>query len=54
VGLSRKRQNGFAPNYFSGFEKKHLFITTCIEKRCTRSLSYADPSIKFAYIGDLK
>jgi len=22
--------------FFSGFKRKHLFITTCIEKHCTR------------------
>jgi len=26
-------------NFFSGFRRKHLFITTCIEKQWTRSLS---------------
>jgi len=25
---------------FSGFRKKHLFITSCIEKQCTPSLSF--------------
>jgi len=25
-----------ARNLFSGFWRKHLFITTCIEKQCTR------------------
>jgi len=24
-------------NFFSGFRRKHLFITTCIEKQSTRS-----------------
>jgi len=24
--------------FFSGFERKHLFITSCIEKHCTRPL----------------
>jgi len=24
--------------FFSGFRRKYLFITTCIEKHCTRSL----------------
>jgi len=38
VRFSRKRQDGFAPNVFSGFRRKHLFITTRIEKQCTRSL----------------
>jgi len=36
VRFSRKRQDGFAPNFFLGFRRKHLFITTCIEKHCTR------------------
>jgi len=25
-------------NFFSGFRRKHLSITTCIEKHCTGSL----------------
>jgi len=37
--LSRKSQDRFAPNFFSGLRRKHLFITTCIEKQCTWSLS---------------
>jgi len=37
--FSQKRHDGSAPNYFSGFKRKHLFITTCIEKQCTRPLS---------------
>jgi len=32
----RKRQDGSAPNFFSGLRRKHLFITICIEKQCTR------------------
>jgi len=24
--------------FFSGFRRKHLFITTCIKKQCTRPL----------------
>jgi len=36
--VSRKRQDGFAPNIFLGFKRKHLFITTCIEKHCIRPL----------------
>jgi len=27
-------------NFFSRFRKKHLFITTCIEKQCTRPLTH--------------
>jgi len=27
-------------NFFSGFRRKHLFITTCIEKQCTWPLSF--------------
>jgi len=23
-------------NFFSGFRRKHLLITTCVEKHCTR------------------
>jgi len=38
--FSRKRQQGSASasNFFKGFRRKHLFITTCIEKHCTRPL----------------
>jgi len=37
VRFSRKRQDGSETKIFSGFKRKHLFITTCIEKQCTRS-----------------
>jgi len=37
--FSRKRQDGFAQKIFSGFRRKHLFITTSIEKQCARPLS---------------
>jgi len=40
VFLDRKRQDGSAPNFFSGFRRKLLFITTCIERHCTRSLKH--------------
>jgi len=43
VCFSRKRQDGSAPIfffYFSWFRRKHLFITTCIEKQCTRPLKF--------------
>jgi len=36
VSFSRKRQDGFAPNFFLGFRRKHFFITTCVEKQRTR------------------
>jgi len=36
--FSRKRQDGLAPNFFLGLRRKHLFITTCIEKQCIRPL----------------
>jgi len=36
--FSRKRQEGYVPNFFLGFRRKHLVITTCIEKQCTRPL----------------
>jgi len=39
--FSRKRQDGSSPNFFSGFRGKHLFITTCSEKQCTRPLKAA-------------
>jgi len=29
--------------FFSGFRRKRLFITTCIEKQCTRPLYYRNP-----------
>jgi len=32
VRLTRKRQDGYAPNFFSG--RKHLFAIFCIEKQC--------------------
>jgi len=35
VRFSQKRQDGSAPKFFSGFRRKHLFTTTCIEKQCT-------------------
>jgi len=41
--FSRKRQDGFAPN-FLGFRRKHLFITNYIAKQCTRPLSFMLPS----------
>jgi len=37
VRFSRKRQHGSAPNFLS-FRRNHLYITTCIEKHCTRPL----------------
>jgi len=37
--FSRKRQGESAPNFFSGFGRKYLFITTCIRKQCTRLLT---------------
>jgi len=37
--FSRKRQDGSAPSFLK-FKRKHLFITTCIEKHCTWPLKY--------------
>jgi len=37
--FSRRRQHGYARNFFSGFRRKHLIITTHVEKQCTRALS---------------
>jgi len=37
VRLSRKTTKRICAN-FSGFRRKHLFITTCIEKHCIRPL----------------
>jgi len=38
--FSLKRQDGSAPNFFEGLRnKKHLFITTCIEKHYTWPLN---------------
>jgi len=34
----RKRQDGSTQIFFSGFRRKQLFITTCIEKQCTQPL----------------
>jgi len=42
----QKRQGGSAPISFSGFTRKHLFITACIEKHGTPSLS---PLQKLSY-----
>jgi len=39
VRFSRKQQNGYVPNFFSRFKRKHLFITTYIEKQCTWPLN---------------
>jgi len=39
--FSRKQQDEFAPNFFSGFRRKHLFIKTCIVKHCSRPLKAA-------------
>jgi len=41
VHFSRKRQDESAPKFFSGFRRKHLFITTCVEKQCIRPLRIA-------------
>jgi len=35
LSFSQKRQDKSAPIFFSGFRRKHLFVTTCIEKHCT-------------------
>jgi len=32
--------DGSVPRFFSGLRRKHLFITTCIEKHCTRPLRF--------------
>jgi len=40
VRFSRKQQDGSAPIFFSEFMRKHLFITTCFEKHCTRPLGF--------------
>jgi len=39
VHFSQKQQDGFAPKFFSRLRRKHLFITTCIEKQCTQALN---------------
>jgi len=36
--FSRKRQDESAPKFFTGFNTKHLFNTTCIENQCTQPL----------------
>jgi len=38
--FSQKGQDGSVPKLFSGFRRKYLFITTCIEKHCTGSLLF--------------
>jgi len=40
---SEKWQDLSVPNFFSEFRRKHLFITTCIEKHCTHHLPVAMP-----------
>jgi len=35
----RKQQDVFTPNFFQDLKRKHLFITTFIEKHCTRPLN---------------
>jgi len=37
--FSRKRQDGSAPFFFQDLGE-NLFITTCIEKQCTRPLAF--------------
>jgi len=44
--FSRKRQDGYALNFVSNFKRKHLFITTYIEKQCTRSLKHAGKQVR--------
>jgi len=36
--FSQKQQDESVPIFFSGFRRKRLFITTRIEKQCTRLL----------------
>jgi len=38
--FSRRREHGSARKFFSGFKKKHLIITTHVEKQCTRALNH--------------
>jgi len=45
--FSQKRQDGSAPNFFSKFMRKHLFITICIEKQYTWPLR---PDLHLTYI----
>jgi len=40
--FSQKRQNGYAPIFFAVFGRKHLCITTYIEKHCTQPLKSLD------------
>jgi len=35
----RRREHGYSQKFFSGFRRKHLIITTHVEKQYTRSLS---------------
>jgi len=38
-GFFSKTTRRIYAKFFSGFRRKHLFITTCIEKQCTRPLN---------------
>jgi len=35
--------------FFSGFKRKHMFITTCIEKQCARPLSYLQKRLAYSF-----
>jgi len=37
--FSLRREQGSARKIFSGFRRKHLIITTHVEKQCTRALN---------------
>jgi len=46
VCFSRKRQDVSASNFFQGLGE-NTFITTCIEKGCTRPLKHLKSYIQF-------
>jgi len=50
VAFFRKRQDRSVPIFFSGFRRKHLFITTCIEKQCIRPLREYNQDLIFLFV----
>jgi len=50
VCVFRKLQDESAPNFYSGFRRKHLFITTCIEKHCTQPLNRNVPHFNLHWL----
>jgi len=51
VGVFLKNDKTALRQFFSGFTRKHLFITTCNEKHCTRPLSINPSHIEVCKAG---